>query len=211
MGIVSIILAALVVLQSGMMLVHCTVMSLIPPMPVPTFPATMPTTAPATTQPATSGGATIVTITTSGSTTPTTTTTTTTTVNMRPTTLTLVLMWLGNGLNLVMCALLLWAGIATLKNQRRGHSLHRMWALFKIPLVFLIAFAEAKYMSGFMSAIFSAMPGQQQMQSQFATPMSIMFIASGAFTVVFGLIYPITVLCLLRARSVRDFFSTSAI
>lgn len=189
-GVVSIVLAAWFVLMSLLMALHLTMMGFMGAMPMatPIIPTTLPTTMPTT--------STTVIVTTNVP-------MTMTRVDLRPESSTVIWLSVTTFANFVLSIFLLWAGIATLRRRRRGLTLHRFWAIAKIILIPLLTYAEFLYMGGMMSSMMNTMPTAPPAPTQMFEAMSALGMA---FNAVFALIYPITLLFLLRIRSIREYF-----
>lgn len=114
---------------------------------------------------------------------------------------TLILNGIAGLIEVVLAVLLLIAGIATLRSKAAGQSLHRLWGILKIPVAVLGAVAAGMLQAEMMKSVMASMPIPN-------APINMTWIGvvQGAFMLLFSLIYPITVLCLLRLKSFREFF-----
>lgn len=117
---------------------------------------------------------------------------------------------------LVLAGVLLWAGIEMLRNRRRGLSIHRRWAWWKIIwIVLVVMMLEPWMMSQMMSAMFARMPGgtnaaggagnANPLPGSFSTWMAVF---SALMNGIFALIYPILVLVLTRLKSFKTHAET---
>lgn len=194
-GIVSIVFAAWIILLSMFMVLHMTMMGFMGAMPMAT--PVMPTTVP-TTMPTTSGVTVNMT---------TNVPMTMTTVDIRPESSTVIWLSVTTFANFVLSIVLLWAGIAVLRRRKRGRSLHKFWAIAKIILIFLLCYAEYLYMGGMFSSMMNSMPTSPPAPTQMFEAMSMV---GAFFNLIFGLVYPVTLLFLLRMKSIREYFERVA-
>ena len=105
---------------------------------------------------------------------------------------------------------LLIIGIGVTRGWRGARRYHLIYAALKIPLVIFGALAWWWLMTSFVRGISSSMPPNPQS----AQAMQGMSAGMGVFSFGWGviaLIYPISLLIVLRARTVREYFQSAVI
>ena len=101
----------------------------------------------------------------------------------------------GAVLSELLAAMLIIAGILVLRDSPSGRRVHVIWAAIKIPVAIYTALVYVLMMNSMFSQM--AFP---------AAMMSTMAIAGAVLQAAFALAYPITLLFVLRIRSIREYY-----